>query len=118
MSKTVGDGYEERALRFLRARRMTLVARNVRCRGGEVDLVMRDAAGVLVFVEGRAREAARFGSAAETVGPAKQARLRQAARHYLAGLRGAPPPCRFDVVAFDAARVEWIAGAFDDDPNG
>jgi len=26
---------------------------------------------------------------------------------------GSPPPCRFDVVAIDAGRVEWLLGAFD-----
>jgi putative endonuclease len=35
-----------------------------------------------------------------------------AAHHYLAGLARLPP-CRFDVVAFDGAAVQWIRGAFD-----
>ena len=51
-------------------------------------------------------------SAAASIGPAKQARLRLAAGHYLLRLP-VLPPCRFDVVAIDKGCIEWIPGAFD-----
>jgi len=114
----VGDEGEARALRHLQAQGLTLVQRNYRvargprARGGEVDLVMRDRDGTLVFVEVRRRAHAGHGGAAATVGGAKRQRLLYAAQHYLAGLR-VLPPCRFDVVAIDGEAVEWLRAAFD-----
>ena len=117
-SKAVGDEAESRALAWLRARGLTLLERNYRvargphARGGEVDLILRDRDGTLVFVEVRARAAAAFGGAAASIGAAKRSRVVYEARHYLQRY-AAPPPCRFDVVAIDGERVEWLAAAFD-----
>lgn len=117
-TKLRGDAAEAHALQFLLARGLVLVARNYRVargprsRGGEIDLVLRERDGTLVFVEVRARTAAVHGGAAASIGADKRARLVLAAQHYL--LRFAsPPPCRFDVVAIDGQRVEWLRGAFD-----
>jgi putative endonuclease len=112
LSKTLGDVFESRALEFLQRQRMRLVARNVTCRGGEIDLVMRDRDGALVFVEVRARASRQFADAAASIGVRKRRRLIRAAQHYLSAWRGAWPACRFDVVAFDAGRVHWLPDAF------
>lgn len=72
---------------------------------------MREADGTLVFVEVRQRASARFGGAAASVGPAKQRRIIFAARWFLARLPQ-PPACRFDVVALEGPRIEWIRAAF------
>jgi putative endonuclease len=112
VSKTVGDAFEAHALGFLQRQRMRLVARNVTCRGGEIDLVMRDRDGALVFVEVRARRSRQFADAAASIGAHKRARLIRAAQHYLSTWRGEVPACRFDVVAFDAGRIVWLADAF------
>lgn len=116
--KTLGDAAEARALAALTARGLTLVERNYRVArgpampGGEIDLVLRDRDGTLVFVEVRARADARHGGAAASIGAAKRRRIVLAARHYL--LRFASPPmCRFDVVTIDGDRLEWLPGAFD-----
>ena len=93
-------------------RRNYRVARGPSSRGGEVDLVMHDRDGTLVFVEVRSRSDDRFGGAASSVGAAKRRRLVFAATHYLRRL-ASPPPCRFDVVAVDGDRVEWLRAAFD-----
>jgi putative endonuclease len=116
MSKTLGAAFEDRALEYLQRQGMRLVERNVAYRRGELDLIMRDAGGVLVFVEVRARAGAAFGGAAASVGAAKRRRLLWAAECYLAQLRTPRPPCRFDVVAFDAHRLTWFADAFGADP--
>lgn len=111
-----GDHHEAAALRLLVAQGLTLLARNLWCRAGEIDLVMRDG-DTLVFVEVRARAQARFGGAAASIGREKQARLARAAAHWLPELarrhwRGALPAARFDAVVFDAGHPQWLRGAF------
>lgn len=117
-TKAIGDEAEALALAHLQRAGLTLVQRNYRvargpnARGGEVDLIVRDPDGTLVFVEVRSRASASHGGAAASVGRPKQQRIVLAARHYLMRWPS-PPPCRFDVVAIDAGRVEWLRGAFD-----
>jgi putative endonuclease len=117
-TKARGDAAESRALAWLQARGLQLVERNYRvargpsARGGEIDLVMRDGDGTLVFVEVRQRAGRGHGGAAASVTATKQRRLVHAAQHYL--LRFAsPPPCRFDVLAVDGDGIEWLQAAFD-----
>ncbi len=117
-SKSVGAAFEARAREFLQRQRLRFVARNVCCRGGEIDLVMSDRDGALVFVEVRARAQRRYGGAAASIGWQKRQRIVRAARHYLA-TRAATnrhprdePACRFDVVAFDSGRLVWLRDAF------
>lgn len=117
-TRKTGEEGEERALRHLLKQGLRLEARNYRSGGGprrpagEIDLVMRERDGTLVFVEVRARGGSAHGGAAASVGATKQARLVRAAQHYL--LRFATPPaCRFDVVAIEGERLEWLQGAFD-----
>ena len=117
-TKALGDAAEARALAHLAGAGLVLVQRNYRvargprARGGEVDLIMRERDGTIVFIEVRVRRDGRFGGAAASVGVAKQQRLVFAATQFLRTLR-APPPCRFDVVAVDGERIEWLRAAFD-----
>ncbi|MFO1271489.1 MAG: YraN family protein [Rubrivivax sp.] len=116
--KQQGDAAEARALAALLARGLQLVARNYRvargpsARGGEVDLIMREADGTLVFVEVRSRAGLAQGGAAASVTAAKRRRIVFAAQHYLMRM-ATLPPCRFDVVAIDGDRFEWLRAAFD-----
>jgi putative endonuclease len=110
-ARSIGAEAERRAAAHLVQRGLVMVARNYRCRGGEIDLVMRDGP-VLVFVEVRARAASRFGGAAESITARKQARIILAARHYLAR-HGLDVPCRFDALLLDEDRMDWIKSAFD-----
>jgi putative endonuclease len=113
-----GAGAEQRALDYLRGQGLRLVARNYRvargpsARGGEVDLILWARDGTLVFVEVRARERDAHGGAAASVTRAKQRKVIFAATCFLRTLAEIPP-CRFDVVAIDGDRVEWLQGAFD-----
>ncbi|HEM7884866.1 MULTISPECIES: YraN family protein [Burkholderia cepacia complex] len=84
-SKPVGAAFEQRARQFLERHGLGFVAANVTMRGGELDLVMREPDGMLVFVEVRARRSTRHGAGAA---------------------------CRFDVVAFEAGRLAWLRDAF------
>ena len=109
----LGQTAETRAAAFLQTHGLKLLARNWRCRFGEIDLVMQDGP-TLVFVEVRLRSRNDFGGAAASVTPAKQKRLLAAARQYLASLK-ALPPCRFDVVALDGSGApDWLKNAFED----
>lgn len=117
-TKARGDAAEDAALAHLLRAGLRLLERNYRVgagpnrRAGEVDLIMADRDGTLVFVEVRARADASHGGAAASVTAKKQQRLIYAAQHYL--LRHAsPPPCRFDVVAIDGTELTWLQGAFD-----
>jgi putative endonuclease len=104
------------AARFLAGRGLTIVARNFRCRRGEIDLVARDGA-TLVFVEVRLRRGASHGGAGESITAAKRARLVAAAQFYLLRVPG-PPPCRFDAILLDGldpARVDWRRNVIDAD---
>jgi putative endonuclease len=106
-----GDAAEQRALLFLQAQGLTLVERNFRCKGGEIDLVMRDG-GSLVFVEVRKRADTRHGGAAASVTARKQARLVIAAQVFLQRYR-MPPACRFDVIAIDGEAMDWLKNAIE-----
>ena len=110
-----GSREEDLALRHLLSQGLQLVARNVRSRGGELDLVMRDRDSTLVIVEVRKRTHRAFGSAAESVDARKRRRIVLAARGLLARRPDlAALPARFDVVALDGDdRIEWLRAAFD-----
>jgi len=110
-----GSDAEDRALAHLQAAGLRLVTRNYRTPGrggGEIDLVMRERDGTLVFVEVRARASRAFGGAAASIGATKQRRIVFAARHYLMRL-DSPPPCRFDAVLIEAGELQWLRAAFD-----
>ena len=117
----LGQEAETHALRFLERAGLTLIERNFRCRAGEIDLVMLEQeARVLVLVEVRSRSRLDFGSAAATVGFAKQRRCVLAARYLLLKRRDLRRlRARFDVVALDAPRhagdpprITWLRNAF------
>lgn len=103
---------EEACAGYLRASGLKILARNWRCRHGEIDLIAEDG-DTLVFAEVRLRRSAAFGGAAGSVTAAKRGRLLAAAGLYTAGRR--ERPCRFDVLllqSLDPPRIEWIRNAF------
>lgn len=110
-----GSQAEQQALAYLQERGLECVASNLRCRAGEIDLIMLEA-GVLVFVEVRARCSDRYGGAAASVDLGKRRKLLRAAAYFLSVVwRGPTLPCRFDVVAFEPHGCLWLRDAFRDD---
>lgn len=120
--RAAGDAAEQQALDFLLAQGLTLIARNVQCKVGELDIIMQDGQS-LVFVEVKLRSSSHFGGALSSVTFAKTTRLKRAAQWYLMSQFGQRswPPCRFDVVAWDGTSdgksdgpsVTWIKNALD-----
>jgi len=101
------------AAAYLERQGLRVIARNWRCRFGEIDLVLRDG-DMVVMVEVRLRSHSAFGGAAASIDRRKQAKLVTAARFYLA--RQPDHPCRFDAVLMSDATgrdIEWIRNAFD-----
>jgi putative endonuclease len=98
----LGEFGEDLAVRELTARGYAILERRYRTRHGEIDIVAEDR-GTIVFVEVRARATPEFGRAAETVTDAKKRKVTAMAVEYLARHRLTNRPCRFDVVAIDAA---------------
>lgn len=105
-----GAAAETAAAEYLQHRGVRLLARNYRCRQGEIDLIIQDG-GVIAFVEVRQR--ARLAAAADSIVKAKRAKIQRAAEHYLMACDGIPP-CRFDAVIINAdGCLRWIKNAFD-----
>ncbi|MBJ6543647.1 YraN family protein [Enterobacter hormaechei] len=114
--KETGDAWELKARRWLEGKGLRFVAANVRGRGGEIDLIMKDGQ-TIVFVEVRYRQSSRFGGAAASVTLAKQQKLLQTAHLWLARHNGIfdTVDCRFDVVAFTGNAIDWLKNAFGED---
>ena len=111
--KQTGAAWELKARRWLEGKGLRFVAANVRGRGGEIDLIMKDGQ-TIVFVEVRYRQSSRFGGAASSVTLAKQQKLLQTAHLWLARHNGSfdTVDCRFDVVAFTGNAIDWLKTAF------
>lgn len=102
---------EERAAAWYLARGYTVVARNWRCRDGEIDLVVVGH-GVVVFCEVKTRTSERYGLPAEAVTVRKQQRLRGLAVRFLRENQQVATGLRFDVASVRQGRVEVIEAAF------
>ena len=91
---------EQLAAEHLTASGMTVLARNWRCERGELDLVLRDVDGTVVFCEVKTRSGTGFGEPAEAVGAVKARRVRALAARWLAEHRpSGTGEVRFDVVS-------------------
>jgi putative endonuclease len=98
-------------LAFLQAAGLKLLERNYRTPGrggGEIDLVMRDRDGTLVFVEVRSRASNAFGGAGASIGAIKQRRIVFAARHYLLRLCRAAAAVPLRRGGWCRSSVQWL----------
>lgn len=105
--KAMGDFGERVAAHRLEAAGMTVIGRNVRVPGGEIDIVARDGAD-LVFVEVRTRRALP-GVAAESVDETKLERMWTCAMAYCEREDVDPETVRIDVVSIDLDRAGRVA---------
>jgi len=97
-ARKLGRWGEKRCGKFLAKQGLKVLTRNYNCRAGELDLVMVDGTGAIVFVEVKTRANEDFAAAEEVVTTAKQKRVARAARYFLASNNIESRPYRFDVV--------------------
>ena len=112
-----GAAAEELAAQYLQVRGLRILARNLRCKAGELDLVCLDG-GVLAIVEVRQRGSAEFGGALASVTWTKQRKITRAAQFFLRREKEWKSlALRFDVLAIEglpdgAHRIDWVKDAF------
>ncbi|MBS1264207.1 MAG: hypothetical protein MAG471_00023 [Acidimicrobiaceae bacterium] len=106
----LGRWGERVAERHYRRDGYRVLARNWRCRSGEIDLILEHR-GTVVFCEVKTRSSEVFGHPAEAVDQRRQGRLRRAAVEWMKG-GGCSGAVRFDVVAVLPGRVERLEAAF------
>ena len=103
--QALGIKGENLAVSYLLNKGFQVIARNFRCRMGEIDIIARSG-DYLVFVEVRTRSQPEYGLAQESISRAKVNKLRQLAEFYLVRYPQKGLFIRFDVVA-----VNWFADA-------
>ena len=97
-SKQLGRWGEKRCESILKRKGLKTLTRNFSCKTGELDLVMVDSDGALVFVEVRTVADESFTSPESTITSAKRKRLSRTARYFLAANKIEDRPFRFDIV--------------------
>lgn len=111
--RELGSRYEKQAAAFLEQKGLRILERNFYCRSGEIDLIAREGR-YLVFVEVKYRHTQESGWACAAVDRRKQRAISRTAQFYLVRYGyGMDTPCRFDVVAIDGGKLQWIRNAFD-----
>ena len=100
----IGALGEQLAVEYLQGLGLRIVARNWRCRYGELDVIAAEAADTLVFVEVKTRTGDCFGGVAEAVTPQKVRRIRRLAGLWLAGQESVWSQIRIDVIGVRLGR--------------
>ena len=112
----LGADGERAAEKFLRCRRYAILARNYRCRCGEVDLIALDRS-TIVFIEVKTRTQPGSGTPFEAVDRRTQRQIQRAAQQYIKENRLYDRNARFDVVGvwWDDGRLqcELVKNAFE-----
>jgi putative endonuclease len=96
--KLLGRWGEKRSERFLKRKGLKILARSFSCKTGEIDLVMADTDGSVVFIEVKTRADESFDAAESVITPAKKEKTVRTARYFLATHNINDRPFRFDVV--------------------
>lgn len=111
--RQTGAQKEQQVCAYLISKGVRMKAQNFRCRQGEIDLIGYDG-DYLVFFEVKYRSRSSKGSAAEAVGYTKQKKICRVSDYYrMIHHCTEDTPIRFDVVAVEEGRIEWIKDAFD-----
>ena len=116
-TKQIGDFGEEAAARFLESKKIKILKRNYRERGGEIDIIAKDG-DTIVFIEVKTRSSRAYGEPSEFVDYKKQEKIIRTAIRYI----GTDDiDMRFDVVevmykktgeSLAVTEINHIEGAF------
>ncbi len=112
-----GRATEAFAEQYLIQQGLIPIDRNVHCRQGEIDLIMKENQ-ILVFVEVKYRKNNHFGGAISAIPQSKQDKIKHCVAFYLhkVNLNEYNTPCRFDVIALEGdinqPQVTWLKNAF------
>ncbi|NIQ15190.1 MAG: YraN family protein [Candidatus Dadabacteria bacterium] len=114
-SRQKGKKGEDLACKYLKKDKYKILEKNFRCKQGEIDMIAEDRAGVLCFIEIKARSREDYGSAIEAVTPSKQKKLLATAFIYLENKKIRSKDMRFDIVSIDlnTQEIYLITNAFD-----
>ena len=108
--KRLGQWGEKRCEKHLKKQGLKTLTRNYTCKTGELDLVMADADGTVVFVEVKTRKDEVFAPAEDVITESKKRKLCRTAKYFLRVQKIENRPCRFDIVTvtLDANNQEII----------
>lgn len=109
--RALGSSGEEAVAAWYTANGYEVVARNWRCRAGELDLIVRKGR-TFVFCEVKTRTSDAFGAPVEAITRQKQVRVRHLAARWLEDAPLRPTDIRFDVASVLGGTVEVLEGAF------
>ena len=109
--RALGVSGEDAVAAWYMANGYEVVARNWRCRAGELDLIVRKGR-TFVFCEVKTRASDAFGAPVEAVTRDKQVRVRHLAARWLEDAPMRPTDIRFDVASVLAGEIEVLEGAF------
>ena len=110
--RSLGTFYETVACEFLLSEGFKVLDRNFRLRNGEIDIIGIDTDAYLCFVEVKYRKTKALGTALEAVTFNKAKQVRKMAEFYLYSKRLQDFDVRFDIIAIDGNKLEWIKNAF------
>jgi putative endonuclease len=96
--KRLGRWGQQQAERYLKRRGLLPIARNYAFAGGELDLVMAERDGTLVFVEVKSRQSEAFAPAVAAVNQDKRQHILRTAKRFLREFKLSEKPLRFDIV--------------------
>jgi len=106
-STNKGQYGENASVGYLAAKGYSILARNYKKAGGEIDIIAKDGEGYIVFVEVKYRRGTGFGAGTDAVGAGQHRRIIKTAKAYLYEQGMWDAPCRFDVIEiFGAEQLE------------
>jgi putative endonuclease len=109
--RALGLSGEDAVAAWYTANGYEIMARNWRCRAGELDLVVRKGR-TFVFCEVKTRTSDAFGAPVEAITRQKQVKVRHLAAKWLEDAPMRPIDIRFDVASVLAGEIEVLEGAF------